>query len=96
MLALFLMLLAVSNAFAFNMDLCHDHRGRPGAWKPFDDCHDARCSLVASFRCTVPDLPPRLVAGGLWECNEGYKLMGARFSWPGGVFAAEPEACKPV
>lgn len=41
------------------------------------------------------DLPPRL-AGSLWECNEGYELTGARISWPGGVFAAEPETCKPI
>ena len=91
-----LIALSASPAFPYNFKDCVDHRGRPGALQYYDHCAgEMSCLPVLKHRCVVPDLPPRL-ADGLWECSEGYQLTGARFSWPGGVFAAEPEACKPV
>ena len=78
---------------------CEDWRGRPGHWVPYtdpEDCRNGACYLVARYICATPDLPPRLTQKGLWECDEFYELSGARFSWEGGVFAVQPEKCRPV
>ena len=95
MLALLLLLRLIALGLSAVFKDCADHRGRPGTMDVYDYCAGAKLCLAVSGRhCVVPDLPPRLV-DGLWECNEGYQLTGARFSWPGGVFAAEPEVGKP-
>ena len=76
---------------------CVDSRGRPGRWESYEpNCLNGLCPAVAYFQCVIPDLPPRLTHEGLWECDEFYELTGARFSWPGGVFAVQPEKCRPV
>ena len=76
----------------------HGRQGAPRtSTSPYNHCTGGEiCLAYQAYRCVVPDLPPRLVATGLWECDEHYQLAGSRISWPGGVFAVEPEKCSPA
>ena len=63
---------------------CEDDLGRPGFVR----------ETAGHFACVLIDLPPRMESGK-WECDEGYELAGARFSWPGGELVVQPEKCTP-
>jgi hypothetical protein len=72
---------------------CVDVRGRPGSFERVSNCGPI-CIAENTLACVLHELPPRPV-GGLWECDEGYELAGARFSWPGGALVVHPEKCTP-
>jgi hypothetical protein len=75
---------------------CMDDRGRPGSIENINACKSGQpCLLNARIACVLHELPPRPAVGGQWECDEGYGLAGARFSWPGGTLVIEPEKCTP-
>lgn len=74
---------------------CNDSQGRPGRIVELYPREEGRMFLTRRYECLLDELEPRAV-GSKWECDAGYTLVGAHFTWPDGVLAARPDKCTPV
>jgi hypothetical protein len=88
---LLLVLLCCASARASD---CTDGQGRPGRIAELHPI-EGYLFLERKYECLLDELEPRAV-GSKWECDAGYTLVGAHFTWPDGVLAARPDKCTPV